>query len=56
MPQRKVSAKVQINALTPRRGNWEEKSTKDIVLNNHILSKRESQVISNGHDDLRGKA
>jgi hypothetical protein len=55
MSQRKVSAKVQTDATTSRRGDWEEELIKNIVLNNYILSKRESQTISNGHVDLRRK-
>lgn len=55
MSQRKVPAKVQIDALTSRSRDWEEELIKNIVLNNYILSKRESQTISNGHVDLRWK-
>ena len=55
MSKRKVPAKVQTVALTSRSRDWEEESIKNIVLNNYILSKRESQTISNGHVDLRWK-
>jgi hypothetical protein len=39
MSRRKVPAKVQTDALTSRSRDWEEELIKNIVLNNHILSK-----------------
>jgi flagellar motor switch protein FliG len=50
MSRRKVFIKVQTTALALKMREQKEES-KNIVLNNCTLSKRESQTISNGYVD-----